>query len=122
MDVLRTAVSMLGLYDPRPRTCTAEANERKAVKLMAKTATIVTSFDRLRNGRKSFRAIPAWSRGEFPLHSDRQEAGRRDGESLRHRADPARRSRVERIHVCGSRDGGHTVRHLLSSRSRRSAL
>ncbi len=50
MDVLRTAVSMLSLYDPIARDMTPEANELKAVKLMAQTATIVTTFDRLRKG------------------------------------------------------------------------
>src|SRR5579863_7046365 len=50
MDVLRTAVSMLSLYDPIARDMTPEANELKAVKLMSQTATIVTTFDRLRKG------------------------------------------------------------------------
>lgn len=50
MHVLRTAVSMLALYDPLINDNSIEANEQKAVKLMAQTATIVTSFDRLRNG------------------------------------------------------------------------
>jgi len=48
MDVLRTAVSMLGVYDPEASDMSPEANHRKAVRLMSKTATIVTSFDRLR--------------------------------------------------------------------------
>ena len=51
MDVLRTAVSMLGLHDPEAQDMSAEANHRKAVRLMAKTATIVTTFDRLRSGK-----------------------------------------------------------------------
>ena len=51
MDVLRTAVSMLGLYDPKARENSPEANEEKAARLMAQTATIVTTFDRLRNGK-----------------------------------------------------------------------
>lgn len=50
MDVLRTAVSMLSLYDPQAKDMSPEANQQKAVKLMAQTATIVTSFDRLRKG------------------------------------------------------------------------
>jgi citrate synthase len=50
MDVLRTAVSMLSLYDPIARDMTPEANQLKAIKLMAQTATIVTTFDRLRKG------------------------------------------------------------------------
>ena len=52
MDVLRTAVSMLSLYDPQASDMSSEANHQKAVKLMARTATIVTTFDRLRNGKE----------------------------------------------------------------------
>jgi citrate synthase len=51
MDVLRTAVSMLSLYDPLASDMSPEANAEKAVKLMAQTATLVSTFDRLRNGR-----------------------------------------------------------------------
>ena len=50
MDVLRTAVSMLSLYDPEAQAMSPGPNHRKAVRLMAQTATIVTSFDRLRKG------------------------------------------------------------------------
>lgn len=49
MDVLRTAVSLLSLYDSEARDNSLEANADKAVKLMARVATLVTSFDRLRN-------------------------------------------------------------------------
>jgi citrate synthase len=52
MHVLRTAVSMLAMYDPEVNTMTPEANKLKAIKLMSQTATIVTSFDRLRKGNK----------------------------------------------------------------------
>ena len=52
MDVLRTAVSMLSLYDPAAADNSQEANSAKAVKLMARVPTIVTSFDRLRNGKE----------------------------------------------------------------------
>jgi len=52
MDVLRTAVSMLGLYDPLAADNSEEANVKKAVKLMARVATIVTTYDRLRNGKE----------------------------------------------------------------------
>ena len=52
MDVLRTAVSMLSLYDPSARDNSIEASEKKACKLMARVSTIVTSYDNLRNGRE----------------------------------------------------------------------
>jgi citrate synthase len=51
MDVLRTAVSMLGLYDSEASDMSPEANHRKAVRLMSKTADIVTTYDRLRSGK-----------------------------------------------------------------------
>jgi citrate synthase len=51
MDVLRTAVSMLGLYDPKAGDNSIPASVEKAAHLMAQTATIVTTFDCLRNGK-----------------------------------------------------------------------
>jgi len=51
MDVLRTAISMLSLYDPSAGDMSTKANTQKASRLMARVATIVTSFDRLRNGK-----------------------------------------------------------------------
>ena len=61
MDVLRTAVSMLSLYDPLARDNSAEANLAKAKKLVAQTPTIVTAFDRLRNGKPVLAADPSLS-------------------------------------------------------------
>ena len=61
MDVLRTAVSMLSLYDPEAADMSPEANHRKAVRLMAQTATIVTTFDRLRNGKPLVAGDPSLS-------------------------------------------------------------
>jgi citrate synthase len=52
MEVLRTAVSTLSMYDPDAEDMTAEANLRKAIRLTAQTATIVTAFHRLRNGQE----------------------------------------------------------------------
>jgi citrate synthase len=51
MDLLRTAVSMLSLYDPLAKDMSPEANQLKATKLMAQTSTIVSSFGRLRTGQ-----------------------------------------------------------------------
>jgi citrate synthase len=51
MDVLRTAVSMLSLYDPLAKDMSPEANQLKATKLMAQTSTIVSTFGRLREGK-----------------------------------------------------------------------
>jgi citrate synthase len=51
MEVLRTAVSMLSMYDPEAEDMSPEANQRKAIRLTAQTATIVAAFHRLRNGQ-----------------------------------------------------------------------
>ncbi len=59
MDVLRTAVSMLGIYDPEAQDMSAEANHRKAIRLMSQTAAIVTTFDRLRKGNPIVPGDPA---------------------------------------------------------------
>jgi citrate synthase len=50
MDLLRTAVSMLSLYDPLAKDMSPEANQLKATQLMARTSTIVTSINRFRLG------------------------------------------------------------------------
>ncbi|WP_174614021.1 citrate synthase [Virgibacillus ihumii] len=51
MAALRTAVSLLGLYDDEADVMEPEANKRKAIRLQAKIATIVTAFARLRKGK-----------------------------------------------------------------------
>ena len=61
MDVLRTAVSMLSLTDPEARDMSPEANARKAVKLMSQTSSIVSTYDRLRNGKQPLAADPKLS-------------------------------------------------------------
>ncbi|MHA6260653.1 citrate synthase [Sporosarcina sp. CAU 1771] len=50
MAALRTAVSLLGLYDDKAEDMSDEANYEKAIKLQAKIATIVTAFSRIRKG------------------------------------------------------------------------
>jgi citrate synthase len=59
MDVLRTAVSMLSLYDPEAQDMSSEANLRKAVRLMSKTADIVSGFDRLRKNQQIIPGDPS---------------------------------------------------------------
>ena len=48
-DVLRTAVSALGSYDPDPTTSSMEARIDKSLRILAKMPTIIAAFDRLRN-------------------------------------------------------------------------
>jgi citrate synthase len=65
MDVLRTAVSMLGLYDPQRDENTAEANLSKAIRLQGQIATLVAAFERIREGMQPLDAKPgqtlAWN-------------------------------------------------------------
>ena len=48
MDVLRTAVSLLGIYDPERRDTSVDAARRKAMRLTAQMATITAAYHRIR--------------------------------------------------------------------------
>jgi citrate synthase len=50
MAALRTAVSLLGLYDEEADLMDVDANFRKAIRLQAKMPAIVTAFSRIRKG------------------------------------------------------------------------
>ncbi|MGH7504749.1 MAG: citrate/2-methylcitrate synthase [Longimicrobiales bacterium] len=50
MTTLRTAVSALAFYDPDTEDNSAEANERKAIRLTAQAITITAAIERTRNG------------------------------------------------------------------------
>ncbi len=58
MDVIRTTVSMLGLFDPEGATDTPEANKNKALRLTAQMPTIVATWHRLRSGQEPVVAKP----------------------------------------------------------------
>jgi citrate synthase len=52
MDVMRTAVSMLGLYDPdNGKEATPEINRRRAIRITAKIGVIAAYFHRARQGK-----------------------------------------------------------------------
>jgi len=50
MAVLRTAASLLALYDPDSETYTPEANRRKAARLTGQVTTLVAAWPRIRKG------------------------------------------------------------------------
>ncbi|HKR95411.1 MAG TPA: citrate/2-methylcitrate synthase, partial [Candidatus Angelobacter sp.] len=52
MDVLRTAVSALGLYDPEEKKGDHAANVSKSIRLTSQIAMIVAAYDRLRKGKE----------------------------------------------------------------------
>jgi len=59
MEVLRTAVSMLSMYDPQAKDNGLEASRAKALRLVAQASSIVTTFDRLRKGLNIIHGDPA---------------------------------------------------------------
>jgi citrate synthase len=58
MDVLRTAVSALGLYDPDEKKNDHEANVSKSIRLTSQIAMIVAAYDRLRKGKSVVKPDP----------------------------------------------------------------
>lgn len=81
MDLLRTAVSALGMYDPEASDRSDDACERKAIRLLAQTITLVADMHRVRNGlpllsadtRLGFGANFLYMlRGESPSEAERQ--------------------------------------------------
>lgn len=51
MEVLRTAVSALSMYDPESSKVDHESNVRKSIRITAQIAMIVAAFDRVRKGK-----------------------------------------------------------------------
>ena len=58
MDVLRTAVSILGANDSREDDASVEANLEKSLDLMAKLPAIVAAEQRRRRGGRAYRCRP----------------------------------------------------------------
>jgi len=52
MSMLRTSISAASAYDPDGWDQSAEANERKAYRLIARFPTLIATFERLRNGKE----------------------------------------------------------------------
>jgi citrate synthase len=61
MDVLRTAVSALSLYDPEEKSNDHAANVSKAIRLTSQIAMIVAAYDRLRKGKSVVQPDPSLS-------------------------------------------------------------
>jgi citrate synthase len=61
MEVLRTAVSLLSIYDADEKDGTRPANLRKSFRLTAQIAMIVAIFDRIRKGKPVVEADPSLS-------------------------------------------------------------
>ncbi len=74
MDVLRTAVSLLGLYDPDGKDNSIEATRRKAVRLTAQIPSIVAAYHRIREGKVIVQPDPALSQAASLLNQMTGEA------------------------------------------------
>ncbi|MBV9342607.1 MAG: citrate synthase [Acidobacteria bacterium] len=61
MDVLRTAVSLLGLYDRDENSTDHDANVNKAIRLTSQVAMVVAAYDRLRKGKSLIDPDPSLS-------------------------------------------------------------
>jgi citrate synthase len=61
MEVLRTAVSLLSIYDEDSELVTHDANLRKAFRLTAQIPMIVATFDRIRKDKPIIDADPSLS-------------------------------------------------------------
>lgn len=73
MVMLRSAVSDLALYDPETEDNSAEANRRKAVRLVAKVPSIIAAFHRFQNGQD---LVPPDPRKSIPSNFLRMFTGR----------------------------------------------
>jgi citrate synthase len=52
MRVLQTGVALLGALDPDAEGDSLEANQRKAIRLVARVSSLTTAFHRIRSGRR----------------------------------------------------------------------
>ena len=100
----------------------ARSEWEEAVKLMSQTATIVTSFDRLRNGKKVVAGDPKLGfAANFLYTLTGKKPDKVMEQDLRHRANAACGARTERLDFRGARDGGDAIRHLFGDRPPASA-
>src|ERR1035437_10256023 len=58
MDMLRTGVSMLGIFDPELNDNSHDANIRKAIRLIARVSTLITDGWRISHGEEPLREEP----------------------------------------------------------------
>ena len=61
MSALRTGISLEGVYDPDAEDNSAEANRRKAERLVARTPTLIAAIHRIRQGKEPLAPDPSLS-------------------------------------------------------------
>ena len=74
MDVLRTAVSSLDLYDPKGQGTDRESAVGAAVRITGQIGTIVAAWENIRNGKEPVASgSQAKHRREFPVYASRRK-------------------------------------------------
>ena len=112
MDLLRTLTSALSHYDPDAADNSPAANYRKAVRLTAQMGSLVATMGRVASGGGPIEPDPVLGHAaNFLYMLTGQRPGRPRDARVRRRADPACRSRAQRVHVRGSRGRRHAYRH-----------
>ena len=86
MDALRTATSLLSLYDPDEGDESMEANRRKALRVTAQMGTLVAALDRLGKGEEPIAPKPGLSTAANFLY---QLTGKEPTETEAHALDVA---------------------------------
>lgn len=61
MDILQTATAMLANHDPDIRVSSRETSVKMAIRLIAKLATVLAAWDRVRNGKEPVAPDPGLS-------------------------------------------------------------
>ena len=114
MEILRTATSACSMYDPEAEDMSREANVRKAIRLTAQCASLVTAWDRIRNNKPVLEPRKDLSHaGNFSYMLTGNEPNDTIVKALGHLPDSSRRSRIERVHICRTRHRGHAFGYLL---------
>ena len=75
MSALRTGISLEGIYDPDAEDNSAEANRRKAERLVARTPTIIAAIHRIRQGLAPLPPDPSLSLSADFVRMANGEAG-----------------------------------------------
>lgn len=75
MSALRTGISLEGMHDPDAEDNSAEANRRKAERLLARTPTLIAAIHRIRQGREPLEPDPSLSLSADFVRMANGEAG-----------------------------------------------
>ena len=119
MSMLRTSVSAASAFDPDGWDESPEAQARKALRLIAQTASLITTYHRQRTGLEIVTPNPDLPHAAdflWMLHGDRAEPGGRP--RARRDLRPVRGPHDERLDVHREDRGLHARGHVLGDHRR----